>query len=133
MAPNTLLCVVARDNRPLFSSDNSSESTRLLSVSYAALDMVEERQSSLKSGAASIFLGLVLQFDELRVYAHVTSTQVKLLLVTSGDKDIDQVRDDMMAIHALYVAAIQNPFQQPNHTVLSTRFAAGVNKILKIT
>ena len=95
-----------------------NELLRLEYAAHCALDVIEERSLVRNANgeltpAAVSFLGLVLTLEDLAIYAMVTSTKLRImLLITPGEfkvKDLDCLTV-LRAVHTCYLSYISNPF-----------------------
>lgn len=122
--------------------DDQAQAHHLHQTAHCALDAVDDRLAHAKllrgkvGGGTDPFLGLVHATELARVYAFVTSTRVKLLLVYdalgNGGPPRDQdVRDAFRRLHAAYADAVCNPFQPPGEPLRSTSFDAAVASLLR--
>lgn len=129
--PIRFVCVVSRDDRPVFFAAapgvGEGEVPGLLTVVFASLDAIEERTGATRRGA--VYLGEVLLFEELRVFALVTGTAAKIVLL-GDDRDVDSAKEIASAVHRRLVEALQSPFQPPHADIPSTRLRTQVLHLL---
>ena len=125
--PLRLVCVVGRDGSPVFHvaapGVSETEVPGLMTVAFAAMDAVDDRLAADK--AVSGFLGEVLLFEELRVFALVAVSGVRVLLL-GDERDADTAREVAAAVLRRLVEALQNPFQPLRGEVRSPRLRAQV-------
>ena len=125
--PLRLVCIVGRDNRPVFhvASPGVSEAEvpALMTVAFASIDAVEDRLASDKGAAG--YLGEVLLFEEVRVFALVAVSGTRVLLL-GDERDADAAREVATAVHRRLVEALQNPFQPLHAEIWSPRLRAQV-------
>ena len=73
---------------------------------------------------------MVFPTEDYRVYAYVTNTRARLLLLydDSGESDPGEgaVREAFRRLNAAYVDAMSNPFASRGGRINSPRFAAAV-------
>ena len=131
--PLRLVCIVGRDNRPLFHvaapGVGETEVPGLLTVAFAALDLVDDRLSADKAAAG--YLGEVLLFEEVRVFAQVAASGVKVLLL-GDERDADSARETATALLRRLVEARQNPFQPLLDEVHSPRLKTHVLQLMGV-
>lgn len=112
-------------------------STRHQFVMHAALDRLEQLAGPPPgygwrrpgaSGVDGMFVSLC-PVEDLRVYAYVTTTRIKILLVVEDDavpeiqSSIDNdIKSMLSKIHQLYIEDILNPFKDIGSTIVSKRF-----------
>jgi hypothetical protein len=125
------ICIVGRRNQPVYASAiNSADDAGMALLAFASLDMVEERCEQLRrTSNAAAYLGRILIDEDLHVYAHVTATAAKIIVICD-DRDPELVKDLLLTLHLLYAAAVQNPFQIPDTELSSPGFKVRVEKLL---
>ena len=70
--------------------------------------------SSRESTGSDSYLGLLYPTEDYKVYGYLTSTHVKLILVTHNFNAKEaSVRKVFESLHAAYIDAISNPFYTP--------------------
>ena len=140
------VAVVSRENRPLairtvFDGSDGRQQTeerlKLLFAMHSSLDFVEEKASTgTGGGSRDPFLGPILHLEALKVFALVSTTRTRILVVvsTSGSsqtRDAD-VKHVCRLVHKAYVEATAcNPFYEAGQPIrCSKRFDACIRDIL---
>ena len=82
-------------------------------------------------GPKDPFLGMVLPTDDHRVYAYVTNTRARLLLVYDDVADPGEatVREAFAKLHDAYADAMSDPFAAPGRLIENARFEARVRAL----
>ncbi|CDR96854.1 sedlin, N-terminal conserved region family protein, putative [Babesia bigemina] len=146
-----VLIIVSRDDRPLLIQDLSTPGWRpdpphLASfVAHQALDVIDE----LVWTNPSMYLKEVDVFDCLAVWAFVSTSHVRFLLVTRAatwtlpasaagqstplppPPSCDSVRAFLKEVHELYCKYLYNPLYPPNGLIVSREFNLRVQRIAK--
>jgi hypothetical protein len=113
---------------------------------HAALDRFDELAGPPpghgwrhREGSSGMFVGLLLPHDELRVYGHGTTTNIRIVLVVEDDalsegqqSNVDaDIQTLLRNIHLLYVEDTMNPFKDLDEPkITSKRFDAQVMKLV---
>lgn len=93
-----------------------------------ALDLIEEKVSS----SGDMYLGFLGPIEDNRVYAYVTTTRVKFLLILrEGPVKETAVKSVLMTLHTLYVGVISNPFSKIGDMIQSDSFDAHVVQLVE--
>ena len=153
-----LLCVgvLGASNAPLFLKTFVSASETeaaggpdaFLRVMHCALDVVEARlaETTIKTAAGGgahgavagagrgpkdPFLGMVFATEDHRVYAHVTNTGARFLLVYDDARAPAEadVRAAFARLHDAYADAASDPFADPERKIENRAFAERVASI----
>lgn len=125
--PPTAIAIVNTTNSPLLirtclDDVDKEETTKLIYLLHASLDIVEEKPTSREN-----FLGLLYQCEKYRIYGLMSTTKVKVLLMVSHRYNYNPPRENdirlmLKDIHKKYVdATAMNPFYNPNEPVKSKR------------
>ncbi|ORM40188.1 Trafficking protein particle complex subunit 2 [Babesia sp. Xinjiang] len=144
-----VLIIVGRDDRPLLIQDLSTPGWRpdpphLASfVAHQALDVIDE----VLWTNSSMYLKEVDVFDCLAVWAFVSSSHVRFLLITRAANwtlpnttseptspvpeppTCDSIRAFLKEIHELYCKYLYNPLYRPNDSIVSSEFNTRVHRI----
>ncbi|GFE53279.1 mbp-1 interacting -2a family protein [Babesia ovis] len=144
-----VLIIVGRDDRPLLIQDLSTPGWRpdpphLASfVAHQALDVIDD----MVWNNASLYLKEVDVFDCLAVWAFISFSNVRFLLVTraagwklpdSGSDNAspvpepppcDSIRAFLREVHELYCKHLYNPLYRPNDNIVSAEFNMRVQRI----
>ena len=68
----------------------------------------------MSTSGSDSYLGLLYPTEDYKVYGYLTSTHVKLILVTHNFNSKEtSVRKVFESLHAAYIDAISNPFYTP--------------------
>lgn len=79
-------------------------------------------------------MGLLYPTEDYKVYGYLTSTQVKLILVTSTfNAKETTVRQVFEKLHKAYIDAISNPFYTHGTKIESLGFSKIVDQIVSAT
>ena len=152
-----LVCcgVIAPTNAPLhvhsFLTEAEAEDLEpdaFFHVLHCALDVVEERLEATTirtsagggpggavpgaaRGPKDPFLGMVFPTEDYRVYAYVTNTRARLLLVYDDVADPGEatVREAFAKLHDAYADAMSDPFAAPGRPIENARFKARVRAL----
>jgi len=132
------VAIVAPGNNPLyiqtFRADNrisgmQEDPIKFHYILHCSLDAFEEKAVST-SGSDS-YLGLLYPTEDYKVYGYLTSTHVKLILVTHNFNSKEtSVRKVFESLHAAYIDAISNPFYTPGKKIESKAFERRVDDIV---
>ncbi|EDO08222.1 hypothetical protein BBOV_III006610 [Babesia bovis T2Bo] len=141
--------IVGRDDRPLLIQDLSTPGWRpdpphlAPFVAHQALDVIDDMIWS----NPSMYLKEVDVFDCLAVWAFVSTSNIRFLLVTrasawkkvesSPDDNLpmpepppcDSIRAFFKEVHELYCKHLYNPLYKPNDGIYSTEFNIRVKRI----
>jgi len=122
---------------------NNSCSVRHEFIYYSAIDRLNDIFHKKRStNDNSMWLGLMLPVDELRVYGYVTNSQVKFMAIIADTYSFSmnqqqretELKSFFASLHTLYVDYTLNPFQE-SETIISmsciksNRFNDGVNRL----
>ena len=102
---------------------------------YSALDLVDSRVGSTVQ--SQVYLGVLCAIDQRKVYAFVTTTGTKLIIVSTDERNALASRENAMrtffeTLHGIYVDTLCNPFGgigaggRESRFVPSARFEAKV-------
>ena len=95
-------------------------------VLHAALDNVDH----LIATTPNVYLRVVDNFNEKRVYAFCTGGHAKFLLLHEGRNE-DAVRNFFNDVYDKYVQALLNPFYVPDSEITSASFDRSVRAAAK--
>ena len=76
------------------------------------------------SGTDAMFVGLLQSVEDMRVYAYMTTTHIKFLLVVQDRSSMmdETIKRLFLKIHRIYVEYMLNPFCQINAPISSVHF-----------
>jgi len=99
-------------------------------ILHCSLDAFEEKADNKDS-----YLGLLYPTEDYKVYGYLTSTQVKLILVTHTFNQVKEssVREVFEGLHSAYIDAVSNPFYTPGKKIESKSFEGRVDRIITST
>jgi len=134
------LAILGRTNSPLYFkvfepySSNSEQNLKFSYIVFTSLDVIEERLGKKSVGGAAStssterYLGLLFPTEDYKVYAYVTNTRIKFVLVVEDScnaKD-SELRQFFQRVHNLYVDAVSNPFYTLESTLEFKRFESEI-------
>lgn len=114
---------------------DKDEATRLIYLMHASLDIVEEKAEQPTS--RDNFLGVLYQCEQFKIYGHMSTTKVKVLLMVSqryhlGPPRENEIRQMLKNIHRAYIdATAMNPFYKPNESVKSKKLDSYLDTIFE--
>ncbi|KAL9642748.1 hypothetical protein ABK040_009825 [Willaertia magna] len=145
MAANGVICcvgIIGKKNNPLFlkvyKTVDEEEPLKFHYIAHTALDIIEEKLSNRKNTNQNndMYLGLLFPTEVFKIYGYITNSDVKLLLIFSGD-DYQQVEKDneirtvFQQLHSLYIDCICNPFYTFEDKIESTNFESKVYNLVQ--
>ncbi|XP_004345389.1 hypothetical protein CAOG_05799 [Capsaspora owczarzaki ATCC 30864] len=94
-------------------------------IVHTALDVVEEKVTTITKVASELYLGLLYPAEEYKVYGYVTNTRVKLIAVwEEGNPALREmdVRSFFRRLHDIYADMLCNPFYTPGDKITAVSF-----------
>ncbi len=111
--------------KPLSKGNAQSASSKCWFALHAALDRLEQltktldgKKKTLQGDKHKNFVGMLLPFEETRVYGYLTNSQTKILvLVEDEGPNYDEATETdakqlLEEVHELYVREVMNPFHR---------------------
>lgn len=134
--------LIGKQNEPLFFHHvdavppTDPESLSVQMIMHSALDIIDERKKKASSGSPSTFdlyLGQLLQVDDYRVFGHYSNTHIKTVVLCESLSEATDaaVRDVVLTLRGLYIAAIQNPFFATERPLESASFRRKVQQLMQ--
>ncbi|VDK81329.1 unnamed protein product [Litomosoides sigmodontis] len=118
------VAIIAKDSSPLYLSVNEKESSREFDIQmfiYCSLDIVDEKVFGANK-ILELYLGPLISDQNFKSFGYVTSTNVKMIIVTEiGNislKDQD-IRSMFKKLHTAYCNSLSNPFYVPGQIIKS--------------
>lgn len=124
--------VVGPLNNPLYLKcfrlgSEEEEELRFHYIVHCALDAIDEKVSTPKRAPNEVndsYLGVLYPTEDFKVHGYVSSTRVKLVVVTEKgvEKDSGEMGKVFKKIYHAYVNAASNPFYTPGQPLMSPKF-----------
>ena len=139
------VAIVSRASQLLyFKSFGGEEKTKLQLIVFSALDAISEKvpssrvigaaasSASAAAAPADKFLGLIFPVEEHKVFAFVTNSNAKIILVV---RDVllreGEMRELFRGIHRLLVDATCSPFASFDAKITSPAFEEGIYRLVE--
>jgi len=128
---------IGKNNEPLYfySEEDEVETLNLQMIVHSSLDVIDERRKrsgSPQSVPFDLYLDLLLPIDEYKVFGYYSNTQTKTIVVCENvvEAGSSAMRDLVLSLHGLFVAAMQNPFQPCGRPLTSPKLHSGIQVLL---
>lgn len=107
--------IIGKENNPLFISETNPDLKMRIEIAvHSSLDVIEKRTEENKNQIRDPYFGTLGLFDEFSLFAFVSNTKIKVILILDAFSDIIpsdvDIKSFLFSLYSLYVDYCSNPF-----------------------
>ncbi|KAL0234673.1 hypothetical protein PCE1_001709 [Barthelona sp. PCE] len=125
------ICIISKDNKPLYFHSVTGSEFELRFTVHAALDVLDEKADAKD---VSCFKGLLFLTEEFKVYGYIANTHLRFVLIIDNDDNFEipdsAVRGVFNSIHKELTKLYLNPFFTDfDTTITSNNFQTKISEL----